>query len=54
MSEPGLSLEELAGQPLELFARAGARPLLTVAPEEEVIDFLKRQPKRIDLDDKRR
>ena len=44
MSELGLSLEELAGQPLELFAREGARLLLTVALEEEVTDFLKRQP----------
>jgi transposase-like protein len=35
MSELGLSLEELAGQPLELFAREGARLLLTVALEEE-------------------
>jgi len=40
MSELGLSLEELAGQPLELFAREGARLLLTVALEEEVTDFL--------------
>jgi len=32
----GLSLEELSGQPLELFAREGARLLLTVALEEEV------------------
>src|SRR3990172_12549260 len=40
MSELGLSLEELAGQPLELFAREGARLLLTVAMEEEVTDFL--------------
>jgi hypothetical protein len=39
MSELGLSLEELAGQPLELFAREGARLLLTVALEE-VADFL--------------
>jgi transposase-like protein len=36
MSELGLSLEELAGQPLELFARDGAKLLLTVALEEEV------------------
>ena len=31
MSELGLSLEELTGQPLELFAREGAKLLLTVA-----------------------
>ena len=40
----GLSLEELAGQPLELFAREGAKLLLTVALEEEVTDVLKRRP----------
>ena len=40
MSELGLSLEELSGQPLELFAREGARLLLTVALEEEVTGFL--------------
>lgn len=44
MSELGLSLEELSGQPLELYAREGARLLLTVALEEEVPDFLKRRP----------
>jgi len=44
MSELGLSLEELSGQPLELFAQEGARLLLTVAMEEEVTDFLKRRP----------
>ena len=44
MSELGLSLEELAGQPLELFAREGAKLLLTVALEEEVTDFLQRLP----------
>ncbi len=44
MSELGLSLEELSGQPLELFAREGARLLLTVALEEEVTDVLKRRP----------
>ncbi len=44
MSELGLSLEELTGQPLELFAREGARLLLTVALEEEVTDHLKRRP----------
>jgi len=44
ISELGLSLEELAGQPLELFAREGAKLLLTVALEEEVTDVLKRRP----------
>jgi transposase-like protein len=44
MSELGLSLEEFAGQPLELFAQEGARLLLSVAMEEEVTDFLKRRP----------
>jgi len=44
MSELGLSLEELAGQPLELFAREGARLLLTVAMEEEVTDFQATRP----------
>ena len=44
MSELGLSLEELAGQPLELFAREDARLPLTVALEEEVTGFLKRRP----------
>ncbi len=44
MSDLGLSLEELAGQPLEMFAREGARLLLTVAMEEEVTEFLKRRP----------
>ncbi len=44
MSELGLSLEELAGQPLELFAREGARLLLTVALEEEVTAALRRRP----------
>jgi hypothetical protein len=29
MSELGLSLEELAGQPLELFAKEGAKLILT-------------------------
>ena len=43
MSELGLSLEELAGQPLELFAREGARLVLSVALEEEVADYLGRQ-----------
>ena len=42
MSELGLSLAELAGQPLELFAREGARLVLTVVLEEEVTCFLQR------------
>ena len=42
MSELGLSLEELAGQPLELIAKEGARLLLMVGLEEEVNGFLKR------------
>jgi len=44
MSELGLSLEELAGQPLELFAREGAKLLLTIALEEEVSARLMRRP----------
>jgi len=44
MSEMGLSLEELAGQPLELFAREGAKLLLTIALEEEVTERLMRRP----------
>jgi putative transposase len=44
MSELGLSLEELAGQPLELFAREGAKLLLTIALEEEVTTALQRWP----------
>jgi len=44
MSELGLSLEELASQPLELFAREGARLLLMVGLEEEVTSFLRRRP----------
>ncbi len=44
MSELGSSLEELAGQPLELFAREGAKLLLTIALEEEVTTTLKRRP----------
>lgn len=43
MSELGLSLEELAGQPLELFAREGAKLLLTVALEEKVTAALMRR-----------
>ena len=43
MSDLGLSLEELRGQPLELFAREGARMVLTVALEEEVTEFLERR-----------
>ena len=44
MSEVGLSLEELAGQPLELIAREGAKLLLTIALEEEVTERLMRRP----------
>jgi len=44
VSELGLSLEELSGQPLELFAREGARLLLMIGLEEEVTGFLKRLP----------
>jgi putative transposase len=44
MPELGLSLEELAGQPLELFAREGAKLILTVALEEEVTAALMRRP----------
>jgi len=44
MSELGLSLEELAGQPLELFAREGAKLLLMVGLEEEVTAALMRRP----------
>jgi len=44
MSELGLALEEIAGQPLELFAREGAKLLLTVALEEEVTAALMRRP----------
>ena len=40
MSDLGLSLEELAGQPLELLACEGAKLVLTVALEEEVTEFL--------------
>lgn len=42
MADLGLSLEELADQPLELLAREGARLVLTVALEEEVKEFLQR------------
>lgn len=42
MADLGLSLEELQGQPLELFAREGARILLTVGLETEVAEFLSR------------
>jgi len=44
MSDLGLCLEEMKGQPLELFAREGARLLLSVALEEEVTEFLGRRP----------
>ena len=40
----GLSLEELRCQPMELFAREGAKLLLRVAMEEEVTEFLGRLP----------
>lgn len=40
----GLSLEELECQPLELFAKEGAKLLLRVAMEEEVTAFLGRFP----------
>ena len=43
MTDLGLSLEELWGQPLELFAREGARMVLTVALDEEVTEFLERR-----------
>ena len=43
MANLGISLEELAGQPLELFAREGAKVILTVALEEEVTRFLERR-----------
>ena len=42
-SDLGLRLEELSNQPLELFAREGARLVLAVALEEEVAGFLQRQ-----------
>lgn len=42
MADLGLSLEELRDQPLELFARQGARMLLTVGLEAEVAEFLGR------------
>lgn len=44
MSDLGLCLEEVKGQPLELFAREGARLLLSIALEEEVTEFLQRRP----------
>ena len=40
MSGLGLSLEELREQPLEAFAREGAKLILAVALEEEVTGFL--------------
>ena len=43
MADLGLSLEELRRQPLELFAREGARMVLTVALEEEVTEYLERK-----------
>jgi len=42
IADLGVSLEELQGQPLELFAREGARVLLTLGLEAEVADFLDR------------
>ena len=36
MADLGLSLDELAGQPLEVLACEGAKVMLTVALEEEV------------------
>jgi putative transposase len=42
MADLGLSLKELSGQPLELFAREGAKMILSVALEEEVTAFLER------------
>ena len=42
MSDLGLCLEELSEQPLELFAREGAKLVLTVALEEEVTEYLQR------------
>ena len=42
MSDLGLCLEELSEQPLELFAREGAKLVLTVALEEEVMEYLQR------------
>jgi putative transposase len=43
MADLGLTVEELAGQPLELVAREGAKVILGVALEEEVYDFLQRR-----------
>ncbi len=40
MSQLGLSLVELEGQPLELVAREGAKLVLTVALGQEVTEFL--------------
>ena len=40
--ELGFKLEELFGQPLDFFAREGARILLEVALEQEVSEFLDR------------
>jgi transposase-like protein len=42
IADLGLSLKELQGQPLELFAREGARILLTAGLEAEVTEFLSR------------
>ena len=38
----GFKLEEFFGQPLDFFAREGARILLEVALEQEVSEFLER------------
>lgn len=40
MSQVGLLLGELEGQPLELLVREGAKLVLTVALEQEVTEFL--------------
>lgn len=40
LEDLGLSLEELAAEPLELFAREGVWLILSVALEEEVTEFL--------------
>ncbi len=38
----GFDLDELAGEPLDFFAREGGRMMLTVALDEEVNEFLGR------------
>lgn len=42
MADMGMSLEELAGQPLEMLAREGAKVILSMALQEEVTAFLQR------------